>query len=107
MNASDLIQNMLAAATGAARGHAKDLENYFKARTRLIADGVVAIAADRIAGKITDEDVRFTFAQIKKSEATAALAVQATLKAAAQDAMNAALAVASAAINKAVGVAIL
>ena len=73
----------------------------------MIAEGVVQIGNDRLAGKITDDDVRFAFQQIKESEQTALLAIDVTLKAAAQDAINAALAVVTGAINKAIGVAIL
>lgn len=104
---STLIKDMLAAATGAAKGHAKDLENYVEARAQIIADGTVAIGQDRLAGNINDDDVRFAFDQIKEAEATALLAVKATVKAAAQDAINAALDVAATAINEAVGIAIL
>ena len=107
IDVSQLVENMLAAATGAAKGHATDFKAYLEARARLIADGVVAIAADRVANKISDDDVRFAFDQIKQSEATALLAIDATAKAAAQDAINAALAVASEALNKAVGFALL
>jgi hypothetical protein len=98
---------MLAASTGAAKGHAADLKNYLEARAKIIADGVIQIAADRLAGKINDDDVKFSFEQIKDSEATSLLAIDVTLKAAAQDAVNAALAVATEAINKAVGFALL
>ena len=52
---------MLTAATGAAKGHAKDLENYLKARVKLIADGTAAIAADLLKRKITEEDAKFAF----------------------------------------------
>jgi hypothetical protein len=107
INVSQLIQSMLGAAAGAAKGHGEDLENYLQSRTRLIAEGVAAIASDRLAGKINDDDVRFAFDDIKESEKTAAAAVSVTVKAAAQDAINAALNVAAAAVNKAAGIAIL
>jgi sirohydrochlorin ferrochelatase len=107
INVSQLIQSMLGAATGAAKGHGEDLKNYLQARARLIAEGVAAIASDRLEGKITDDDVRFAFNEIKASEVSAQAAVAVTLKAAAQDAINAALNVASSAINAAVGIAIL
>lgn len=107
IDVSQLIQSMLGAAAGAAKGHGEDLENYLQSRTRLIAEGVAAIERDRLAGKITDEDVRFAFDDIKESEKTAAAAVSVTVKAAAQDAINAALNVAAAAVNKAAGIAIL
>ncbi len=107
IDASDLIQDMLAAATGAAKGHAADLKSYLEARAKLVADGTVELAADRGANNITDDDVKFAFQQIKDSEMTSLLAIEVTLKAAAQDAINAALAVASDALNKAVGFALL
>ena len=107
INISELVQNMLAAASGAAKGHAADLKNYLEARAKLIAEGVAAIARDRLAGKINDDDVRFAFDEIKESEKSAAAAVAVTAKAAAQDAINAALNVAAAAVNKAAGIAIL
>jgi hypothetical protein len=109
MDTATLFSNMLQAALGAAKGHAGDLKNYLEARTALIARGVAAIAADRLdpVNPLTDDDVRFAFEQIRKSEKTAALAVQATTRAAAQDAINAALAVAAAAANAAIGITIL
>ena len=107
INLSQLIENMLAAASGAAKGHAGDLKNYLEVRANLIAQGVAAIARDRAAGDINDDDVRFAFGEIKASEKSALSAVKVTAKAAAQDAINAALNVAASAINAAVGTAIL
>jgi hypothetical protein len=107
INISELVQSMLAAASGAAKGHAADLKNYLEARAKLIAEGVAALASDRLAGKINDDDVRFAFDEIKESEKSAAAAVAVTAKAAAQDAINAALNVAATAINKAAGLVIL
>jgi hypothetical protein len=56
---------------------------------------------------MTDDDVRYAFDEIKRSENADRAAVALTLKAAAQDAINAALNVAASAVNSAVGVAIL
>jgi hypothetical protein len=106
MDTITLAQNMLTAATGAAKGHAKDLENFLKARVKLITDGTAAIAADLLKGKITEEDAKFAFDEIRESEKTAVLAVEATTLAAAQDAINAALAVAAKALSTATGIAI-
>ena len=97
---------MLTAATGAAKGHAKDLENFLKARVKLIADGTAAIAADLLKRKITEEDAKFAFDEIRESEKTAVLAVEVTSLAAAQDAINAALAVAAKALSTATGIAV-
>jgi hypothetical protein len=98
---------MLGAAGGAAKGHGEDLKNYLEARAKLIAESVAAITSDRLKNVITDDDVRFAFDEIKASEVSARAAVAVTFKAAAQDAINAALNVASSAINAAVGIAIL
>jgi hypothetical protein len=107
INLSELVGNMLNAASGAAKGHAGDLKNYLQARAKVIAEGVSAIASDRAAGIITDDDVRFIFEQIKATEKSGLSAVKASAKAAAQDAINAALNVAASAVNAAVGSAIL
>jgi hypothetical protein len=106
MDTISLIKNMLTAALGAAKGHAKDLENYLRARVKLIADGTAAIAADLLKGKITEEDAKFAFDEIRESEKTAVLAVEATSLAAAQDAINAALAIAAKALSTATGIAV-
>lgn len=102
-----LFKTALQDGLAAAKDHRKDLRVYLKARARLIAEGVAQLAADRENGDIDDDDVRFAFEQIRKSEKTALLAIQATGKAAAQDAINAMLAVASAAMNKATGLVLL
>ena len=98
---------MLTAATGAAKGHAKDLENYLKAHVKLIADGTAQIAADRLKKKITKKDAKFAFDEIREEERTTlVLAVEATSLAAAQDAINAALNVAAKALSTATGIAV-
>jgi chromosome condensin MukBEF complex kleisin-like MukF subunit len=78
-----------------------------QARAQLIAQGVVQLAQDRLAGEINDEDVKFAFNEIKESEKTQLNAIAVTAKAAAQDAINAALSVATTALNKAIGFALL
>ena len=103
MDFQNLIPDMLTSARAAAKGHAADLKNYLQARTRLIAEGTVAIARDVLDEEITLDDAKFAFDEIRASEKTAVLAVKATSRAAAQDAINAAIAVASAALSKAVG----
>jgi hypothetical protein len=107
INVSELVGNMLSAASGAAKGHTGDLKNYLEERAKVIAEGVAAIASDRAAGIITDDDVRFIFEELKATESSGLSAVRATAKAAAQDAINAALNVAASAINAALGTAIL
>src|SRR2546423_15137453 len=107
INVSQLIQSMLGAAAGAGKGHGEDLKNYLQSRARLIAEGVAAIASDRLAGKINDDDVRFAFDEIKESEKSAAAAVSVTAKAAAENARNAGLKGAAAPIQRPPGTSIL
>lgn len=107
INIAQLVQSMLGAATGAAKGHGEDLRDYIESRAQLIAESVAAIASDRLANIITDDDVRFAYEEIKATEVSARAAIAVTLKAAAQDAINAALNVAASAVNSAVGIAIL
>ena len=57
--------------------------------------------------RTNDDDATFAFNQIKESQKTELDALTVTAKAADQDAINAALAVAAAAINKAIGVPLL
>jgi len=57
--------------------------------------------------RTNDDDVTFAFKQIKESQKAELDALTVTAKAADQDAINAALAVAAAAINKAIGVPLL
>jgi hypothetical protein len=102
-----LLADMLAAGQKAAKGHAADLKDYLQARVHLMVEGIAQLAQDRRTGKINDSDVKFAFDQIKESEKTQLNAVAVTARAAAQDAINAALAVAAKAINKAIGIALL
>lgn len=108
INPAQLLADMLAAATGAAKGHAADLQNYLETNAKIIADGIAQLARDRLdpVDPITDDDVKFALQQIKESQATALLAVDVTVKAAAQDAINAAIAIGTAALNKAIGIAL-
>lgn len=106
INFDALFKSATEQALTAAKGQAEALREYIQARAQLIANGAVAIEADRASGAIDDDDVKFAFAEIKATEATAILAVDATLKAAAQDAINAVLGVVAAAINQAIGVAV-
>jgi hypothetical protein len=107
IDAGALAKSALHDGLAATKGHGKDLKIYLEARARLIADGIASLARDYAEGWIDDDDVRFAFGEIRASEKSALAAMQATGKAAAQDAVNAMLAVASAALNKAIGIAIL
>lgn len=107
INIEQLASAAFNAAVGAAKGQAILLEDYLKARAQLIAQGTKDIFDDRAANKINDDDVKFAFDQIRKAEASGLRVIDAAAKAAAQDAINAALNVAAGAINTAIGFAIL
>lgn len=103
MDAAELLKTILSGGLTAAGAHREELRTYIDARARLIASGVARLATDRILGLIDDDDVRFAVDEIRASEKTHLLALQATGKAAAQDAINAMLGIAVGALNKAVG----
>ena len=102
----NLIASMTSAAVNAAHGHAEDLKEFIDAHAQLIASGLVAIGDDLAGNKIDEEGAQFAFDQIKDEQATALTAIDATLKTAAQDAINAALNVAAAIASKAFGFAL-
>jgi hypothetical protein len=104
IDVESLIESMTSAAVTAAKGHAEDLKAFIDSHTLLIADGVAAIGTDLAAGNIDADDAQFAFDQIKDEEATELLAISVTLKAAAQDALNAALNVAASVASKALGI---
>lgn len=107
INIQVLAESALNQALTAAKGHAKDLRAYLKKRAEIIAEGAAAIAKDHLEGKITKDEVKFAFDQIRESERSARLAIKVTAKVALQNAVNAALAVAAGAVNQAIGVSIL
>jgi len=102
----NLLETILDRSATAALGHASDLKTYIAARAKLIAESVILIERDRLNGDISEDDARFAYEQIKKSEKSALLALQATRQAAAQDAINAALNVAATVLGKAIGIAL-
>ena len=102
-----LAESAFDAALAAAKGQAKNVKTYAKKRAKIIAEGAVALAKDRIAGHIDNDDVKFAWEQIRLTERSARLAVQVATRAALQDAINAALAVAAGAVNQAVGIKVI
>ncbi len=107
MDATELLNSALRDGLAAAKGHEKELRGYLRKRARLIADGAARLADEHAQGLISEDDVRFGFSEIRKSEKTALRTMQAAAKAAAQDAINAMLAVAAGAVNNAIGVKLL
>jgi hypothetical protein len=100
-----LIKSMLAAATSAAGPHADDLKDFLTSHAETIAAGIAQIPIDLEAGRITQDDVQFSFDQLKEEEENALpAAIDVAVKTAAQDAINAALNVAAAVASKAIGI---
>src|SRR5436190_23947744 len=93
MDTQALLEAMWTAARGAAGGHLKDLRGYLDKEISAIAKGVVAIEVDLQSGRITKSQAKRTWEQLADSGIDIQLAVQVTLQAAAQDAINAALSV--------------
>ena len=104
---TQLLKNMIAAATGAAKGHADDLKQFIENQARITNETMQAIVEDRLAKKITDDDAKFGLEQLYESARAATDAIEVTAQAAAQDAINAALKVATDAIQKAIGITVL
>lgn len=107
INVQVLSRTALEAALGAARAHAQDVEAYLQQRSEVFAQGIAELVKDRAAKKIDDDDLRFAWDQIVKSEETARKAIRVTAKVALQNAINAAIAVIKGAANQAIGFKIL
>ena len=104
---NSLLQNMIAAATGAAKGHADDLKQFIENQARIANETLQAIVEDRLRDKITAEEAKFGLEQMYESARASKDAIEVTLQAAAQDAINAVLKVATDAIQKAIGLTVL
>jgi hypothetical protein len=102
-----LFQSMVTAATGAAKGHADDLKEFIENQVRISNETLQAIVQDRLKKKITAQEAKDSLKDMYDSARAAADAVEVTVLAAAQDAINAALKVATDAIQKAIGLTVL
>ena len=107
VNIDVLVETAIEQGVAAAKGHGEDLRGYLEKRAAIVSQGLAQLAKDRLEGHITNEDVQFAWKEIRASERTARLAVQLTTRAALQDAVNAALAVAAGAVNQAIGIKVL
>ena len=103
----NLLEAMIAAATGAAKGHADDLKQFIENQARITNETLQAILADRLAKKLSADDARFALQEMYDSARATADAVEVTLQAAAQDAINAVLKIATDAIQKAIGLTVI
>jgi hypothetical protein len=103
MNIQAQVDAMWQAARSGGIPHLNDLKGFLEQEFQAIATAAADIEADKLAGKITAKQAELAFKALKKSKRDVALAVQATLKTAAQDAINAAFSVASTSLRTAIG----
>ena len=100
------LENMLAAAQRAAGVHWNDVRDYMKRELAAAQEEARAIALEVANGVKTPEQAQVELQSIKASLEDVKLALTVAAKAAAQDAINAALEVLRGAVNSAAKVAI-
>jgi hypothetical protein len=106
MNFQNILEGMLAAAKKAAGKHWKDMSSYLEAEFKRAKDEAAAGALEVARGTKKPEQAKIELEAIEESLRDVRLAATVDVKAAAQDAINAALAVLRAAVNQAAGIAI-
>jgi hypothetical protein len=106
MDFEDTLEKMLVAARGAAGGHWKDLRGYLTKEFATAKSEAAAIALEVAAGTKIPEQAEIELQSIKESLQDVKLALTVEAKAAAQQAINAALDVLRTAVNSAAKVAI-
>jgi hypothetical protein len=107
MDIQDTLEKMLAAARIAAGAHWNDVRDYLKNEFEQAAEEGRTIALEVAAGSKLPEQAKIEGQSITDSLQDVRLALTVDAKAAAQDAINAALDVLRAAVNSAAKVAIL
>ena len=107
MDFQDTLKKMLAAAEAAAGVHWNDVREYLKNEFAIAKEEAEEIALEVAAGTKTPEQAKIELQSIKESLEDVKLALNVEAKAAAQDAINAALDVLRSAVNSAAKVAIL
>jgi translation initiation factor IF-2 len=106
MDFSDTLEKMLAAAKTAAGVHWKDIRGFLENEMAIAKEEAAAIALEVFRKTKTPEQAKIELQSVEESLQDTRLAVQVSLKAAAQDAINAALEVLRSAVNSAAGLAI-
>jgi hypothetical protein len=106
MDFEDTLEKMLVAARTAAGGYWKDLRSYLTKEFTRAKSEAAAIALEVAAGTKTPEQAAIELQSVKDSLQDAELAIKVEAKAAAQEAINAALDVLRSAVNSAAKVAI-
>jgi hypothetical protein len=106
MDFSDTLEKMLAAAKTAAGVHWKDIRGFLENEMAIAKEEAAAIALEVFQKTKTPEQAKIELQSVEESLQDTRLAVQVSLKAAAQDAINAALEVLRSAVNSAAGLAI-
>jgi len=107
MDFKDTLEKMLAAARIAAGVHWNDVRDYLAKEFAEAKKEAAAIALEVAAGTKTPEQAKIELQSVKDSLEDVRLALTVEAKAAAQDAINAALEVLRSAVNSAAKVAIL
>jgi hypothetical protein len=107
MDFNDTLEKMLAAAEAAAGVHWNDMRDYLRNEFAIAEDEAAKIAMEVAGGAKTPEQARIELQSVKDSLKDVELALSVEAKAAAQDAINAALDVLRSAVNSAAKVAIL
>ena len=124
MNYEDTLKQMLSAAAAAAKVHWNDFRSYAEQEFRRLAEAGAQLeadyAADVVEAGLQQDDSRrdelkqkarlraqLAFENLRLASEGALTATTADAKIAAQDAINAALGVLGAAINKSIGIALL
>lgn len=107
MDFSDTLEKMLVAAKAAAGRNWKDVHGFLEGEFLKAKQEAAAIAAEVVAGTKKPEQGKIEIESVEESLKDAASAVKVALKAAAQDAINAALQVLREAINTAIKIPLL
>jgi stress response protein SCP2 len=106
MSFNDTVQRMLIAAEKAAGIHWKDMSGYLETEFEQAKNDAAAIALEVANGTKKPEQAKIELEAIEESLRDVRLAATVDVKAAAQDAINAALEVLRAAVNQAAKVPI-
>lgn len=102
MDFSDTLEKMLVAAKAAAGVHWKDVHQYLENEILIAKQEAAQLALEVVHGGKLPEQAKIEAEQIKESLHDVESALAASLKAAAESAINAALSVLGAAVNAAV-----
>ncbi len=107
LNASQLVKEMLAAAATVLRGKAPEILDYAKVEMRKIAETLVLIERLQLRGQVTAEQASVLFDMQKNASRSVLYTLEGLSAIVAEQAINAALAVVKATVNRVLGIALL